>query len=170
MRATDVGQVHELLCASDAYAAARYGLPAPVRNPATSCSLVEQGLVHLLRRGGVAAAMFTLGWNPPFEPPTEFPPAAKPAYLRRLAVAPAHLAEDPLLGAQTLRRAVEVATALGADALRAETNPDLSGIVALMTTFGFRQYGLTRTDGWMRRVYLQKQLPALELCRADGTR
>lgn len=167
-RAADAREVHELLCVSDAYAAARHDLPAPVRHLLTSRDLVGQGLVHLRRREGVAVAMFTLGWQPPHAPPKEYPPAVRPAYLQRLAVDPASLGKDALLGAQTLRRAVEVAAALGADAIRAETNPDLGGIVALLTHFGFLPYGPILTEGWMRRVYLQKQLPGSAAVPENG--
>jgi hypothetical protein len=158
--ASNVEQVHQLLCASDTYAAAKHHMPVPKRNPETSRRLVEDGSVHLLIRDGAGRAMFTLGWHPPYSLPDEFPAAGKPAYLQRLAVDPVSIQEDPLLGVQALRRAVEVAAIQGADAIRAETNPGLTGIVALLTAFGFQRYGPIRADGWMRRVYLQKQLSA----------
>lgn len=157
--ASDAQAVHALLATSDAYAASRHDLPLPERSMASSERSVAAGAVHLLRRGGRPAAMFTLSEQVPqsaFD--VDYPTANRPVYMRRLAVDPDALASDGLLGVHTLRRIVEVATAMGADAIRAETNPDLAGIVRLLQQFGFQQYGPVVTEGWMRRVNLQKQL------------
>ncbi|AUG77897.1 hypothetical protein CFP65_3090 [Kitasatospora sp. MMS16-BH015] len=153
--ATDPGEVHDLLLASDLHVAASYGLPVPQRNPHSTELLVGEGRVHLLRVDGAAAAMFALTSTPAFEVDLGiFPPAVRPAYLRRLAVRPERLADGELYGPMCVRRATEEAARSGAGALRAETNPDLAGIVRLLEAFGFRRYGPVRTEGWMRRVYL----------------
>jgi hypothetical protein len=145
--ATDADEVHALLCASDGYAADAHQIPAPVRNRTSSRDLVLAGAVHLLRQDGAAVAMFTLTWQPPHGMPLDgFPPADKPAYLRRLAVRPDWISDGSLLGAQCLRRANETARADGADVLRAETNPGLTAMVAMLTAFGFVRCGRSATQ------------------------
>lgn len=153
--ATDPDEVHDLLLASDRYVADRYGLPVPRRNAHSTRHLVDEGLVHMLRVDGAAAAVFTLTATPAFDVDLAiFPPAVRPAYLRRLAVRPERFADGELYGPACVRRAMEVAAAQGADALRAETNPDLVGVVRLLEAFGFERYGPVRTEGWMRQTYL----------------
>jgi GNAT superfamily N-acetyltransferase len=154
----DAEEVHALLCASDAYHATP-GSPAPLRSLETTRRRVGAGSVHLLRRGSEAVAMFTLTWDPPFEGGGAlFPPARKPAYLGRLAVHPDWLARGSIVGAQCLRRAVEVATRGGADVLRSEANPDLTQVRALLGMFGFQEHGRSRAEDGRPRVYLQKAL------------
>ncbi|MGA4878022.1 hypothetical protein [Streptomyces lydicamycinicus] len=158
--AADAGEVHDLLCASDRYQGERFHSPVPQRNPATTESRVRDGLVHLLRVGGAAAAMFTLTRTPAFaEPPGVFPAAANPAYLSRLAVRPDLVAAASLAGPLCLRRAMALARERGADMLRAEANPDIESTVECMTLLGFRR--CTTSSGGAdgpRRVHLYRSL------------
>lgn len=156
--ATDPEEVHTLLCASDAYQAARYGVAVPMRQRSTTDRLVRAGAVHLLRLGPDAIGMFTLSHTPPFDDLSTFPPARNPAYLQRLAVRPEHLHDTSIAGARCLRKAIELAQHSGADALRAEANPDLTATRTLLQLMGFSQYGEVNTDGVRRWVFLQKAL------------
>ncbi|MCL6297918.1 hypothetical protein [Streptomyces kronopolitis] len=158
--AADAGEVHELLCASDRYQGERFHSPVPRRNPATSASLVHDGLVHLLRDGASAAAMFTLTRTPAFEePPGVFPAAADPAYLSRLAVRPDLVTAASLAGPLCLRRAIALAGERGADMLRAEANPDIESTVECMALLGFRRCAapFEETAG-PRRIHLYRLL------------
>ncbi|WP_052845416.1 hypothetical protein [Streptomyces sp. NRRL S-31] len=157
--AASAEEVHALLGASDAYAAERHGLPVPRRNMDSSRGLVEAGVVRMLRVDGEPAAMFTLTWKPTFTAePGVFPPARRPVYLQRLAVRPEFVTGGRMLGLMCMRKAMEEAAGMGADALRAETNPDLGAVVQVLESYGFRRYGEVETDGWMRRVRFQYDL------------
>ncbi len=59
--------------------------------------------------------------------------------MQRLAVAPPDY-PDGLVGFHAVRHAVQLAAAAGADALRAEANPDLSAVLTMLTAVGFRRY------------------------------
>lgn len=156
-RASDAEEVHALLCACDAYHASLRA-PAPERSKKTTRRRVAEGAVHVLR-GGKAMAMFTLTWAPTFdEPDGVFPPARKPAYMSRLAVDPAVLAQGTVLGAQCYRRALDLAAVEGADALRVEANPDLEDVFELLRILGFVQHGPTLSDDVRRRAFLQKTI------------
>jgi hypothetical protein len=136
------------LCACDAYQATLSGAPVPVRRIATTNRRVRARQVHLLRLRAEAIATSTLTWEPPFAQDVAiFPSAMKPAYRGRLAVKPELLASGSIVGARCVRKAIEVAAAGGADAVRSEANPDLAATRALLDRFGFEQYGLTRSDG-----------------------
>ncbi|MFI0785991.1 GNAT family N-acetyltransferase [Streptomyces lydicus] len=152
-------EVHALLRASDLHTAELYGLPVPERRLERSRALVGERAVHLLRHGDTAIAMFTLTGRPPFRRALDvFPPARAPLYLQRLAVHPDRARRDATLGMRAVRRACETARAAGADALRAEANPDLRKSVELLTGLGFVAYGEVEAEDWMRRVYLQRAL------------
>ncbi|WP_228120296.1 hypothetical protein [Streptomyces fagopyri] len=170
--AEDPDEVHALLRACDAYQARRYGSPAPVRNTGTTERRVRSGEVHLLRHDGEVAGMFTLSWDPPFTLAADaFPPAVRPAYLGRLAVAPRLLADSAPTGATCVRRAAELASARGADALRSEANPDLAGTVKLLELLGFRRHGDVLTDAAGRRtVRLQKSFGPGPAARSEESR
>lgn len=159
---TNVEEVHTLLCACDAYTATREAL-APVRNIETTRLRVRQGSVHVVRFGAEAVAMFTLTWDAPFaEGSVIFPPARKPAYIGRLAIKPEWQVRSSIVGAQCLRKSVELAESAGADALRSEANPDLTRVRTLLHLFGFKEYGRTQSEDGRRRIYLQKTLnPAI---------
>jgi len=158
---TDPEAVHALLRASDEHHARAYGLPVPDRRPARTRQLVAAGAVQVLHDGTRPVAMFTLTGEPPFDEDLSiFPPARRAVYVQRLAIDPRSLASVPLLGARCLRRAIELARAHGADALRAEANPDLTAVAELLATFGFARCGPVRSAGRLRRVYLQKPLQA----------
>lgn len=157
--ADDPDEVHLLLLASDRHSAERYGLPLPRRNRETTKSLVRDGRVHVLREGAETVAMFTLTWQPPYPlTQTGFPERRRPAYLQRLAVRPDRLRAGSLAGVQCVARAVETATAAGADALRSEVNPDLEAVLRLLLALGFVRHGQPPADGPLRRVYLQRDL------------
>jgi hypothetical protein len=158
--ATDAAEVHELLCACDRYQAAGTGSPVPSRCLETTERHVRDGAVHVLRRDGVAA-MFTLTREPPFKlVDGSFPAARRPVYLQRLAVRPHLLRAGSFVGIRCVRKAVEVAAADGADALRCEANPDLVATRTLLEALGFRQHGpVYGGPGQARRVYLHKELP-----------
>ncbi|MGH8931683.1 MAG: GNAT family N-acetyltransferase [Egibacteraceae bacterium] len=158
--ATDAAEVHALLCACDSYQVSVLGLPAPNRRMKASETLVRDQSVHVLRRDGEAIAMFTLTPRAPFDQDIKiFPEARKSFYLQRLAVKPELLARGSVLGAQCIRKAIELATRSGADAVRCEANPDLVSTRELLDHLGFEQYGLTLSDNeGRRRVYLQKTL------------
>jgi hypothetical protein len=157
--ATEPAEVHELLCASDRYQAERTGTPAPARRIASTEWLVRSGATHVLRQDGRAVAMFTLTTEPPFNA-TEvpFPFAAAPRYLQRLAVHPDLAAGGSLAGARCVRRALELAAAAGADALRCEANPDLAATHELLVSLGFQQAGEVLEAEGVRRVYLQHRI------------
>jgi GNAT superfamily N-acetyltransferase len=156
--ATDADAVHALLCASDAHHAQTYGLPAPARRIETTKRSVEAGAVHILQHGTEFVGMFSLTWEPSFDVAgTAFPERLKPAYLQRLAVRPDWLGS--LVGLRCVRRAVELAAERGADALRADANPDLTATSALLRLFGFRQYGdVQSSESGLRRIHLEKEL------------
>jgi hypothetical protein len=158
--ASDPDEVHALLCASDRYQAERFRSPAPVRNPATTRSRVLAGAVHLLRDDGRAAAMFTFTDDAQFdEPDGVFPPAHSPRYLGRMAVRPDLASAGSLFGVHCVRHAVHLARQAGADAIRAEANPDLAATVDMLTLLGFQLYGVCRTDdAGRRRVWLQRSM------------
>ncbi|MFL6128904.1 MAG: cupin domain-containing protein [Mycobacteriales bacterium] len=160
--ATDPAEVHQLLHDSDAHQARQSGSPVPQRQLETTVRHVRDGAVHLLRRDGVAVAMFTLSWSPAFdEDESIFPIAVRAAYLSRLSVAPAALASGSLDGLRCVRRAVELAAEAGADALRCEANPDLAGTRAMLDRLGFVQCGPVHADDRGRRwVYLHRPLVA----------
>lgn len=154
--ADDVDEVHALLCESDA-AQASLEAPAPVRNIETTRRLVAQRSVQVLRRSGRAIAMITLDWEPPFRDDlSRFPPARKPAYMSRLAARPGVLVEEPMLGGQCVRRAIELARTAGADAVRCEANPDLAAVTAMLGLLGFEQCGPPQSEGGRRRIHLQR--------------
>jgi hypothetical protein len=103
--------------------------------------------------------MFTLTWDPPFDTAAaNFPRAQKPAYLCRLAVNPAVLDGGSMVGARCVRRAVELASRSGADALRSEANPDLTAVRSMLDLFGFEEHGHAQSEDGRRQVYLQKLL------------
>jgi GNAT superfamily N-acetyltransferase len=157
--ADDAEEVHQLLCLSDAFQAARSETPAPTRRRSSSERFVRLGSVHMLSDGDVAAAMFTLSSQQPFAPDiAEFPWARRPLYLQRLAVRPDYLGDGSIVGARCVRKAIEVAADAGADAVRCEANPDLSGTLALLALMGFEQCGPTYADGPVRRTYLHRPL------------
>ncbi|MFF1542315.1 hypothetical protein [Streptomyces sp. NPDC058291] len=158
--ATDADEVHELLCASDRCQAERFASPVPRRNPATTEFRVRNGLVHLLRSEGRAAAMFTLTEAPTFDvPPGVFPAARSPAYLSRLAVRPDLVAAASLAGPLCLRRAMALARERGADMLRAEANPDIESTVECMVLLGFRRCAaVPDDDAGPRRIHLYRVL------------
>ncbi|WP_327178623.1 GNAT family N-acetyltransferase [Streptomyces sp. NBC_01335] len=157
--AADADEVHALLEACDAHQAEATGTPRPVRRPETTAALVAGRHVRLLREDGRAVGMFTLDTRPRAEVPPGHPRADRPAYLSRLAVAPDHLAAGSLVGVRCLREAVRLAGALGADALRAEANPDIRGTRALLASLGFEQCGPAHSDDTGRRfVHLHKPL------------
>lgn len=157
--AADADEVHALLCASDA-AQATPEAPAPQRRMERTRRRVESDAVHLLRLDGAAAAMLTLTPEPPFgDDLGPFPPLRRPAYLSRLAVEPVVLRREPLVGARCVRRAIDLATAEGADGMRSEANPDFVRVLRLLTFAGFEQQGPIRSDGRRRRVGLQRPLP-----------
>lgn len=159
--ATDPGQVHNLITASDRFHAARYGLGAPVRRPESTEGLVRAGSVQVLRSGPELVATFTVTDRPPFAQDVSiFPSANHPLYLQRLAVEPHWLTRTPLLGMRCLRRAVSYAASLGADALRSEANPDLEATARLLAAVGFVRYGPVSSGGELRRVYLHLDIAA----------
>jgi ribosomal protein S18 acetylase RimI-like enzyme len=154
---TDWAEVHELLCASDAHQAARNGLTAPERKADTTRRWVRAGAVHVLRHGTEAVGSFTLSAQPPHGlDPAAHPPAERPLYLQRLAVAPAHAGS--IVGMRCLRRAVELAAETGADALRCEANPDLQATRRMLDMLGFEQHGPVLAESGVRRVRLQKAI------------
>ncbi|QPA01354.1 hypothetical protein OIM90_22375 [Streptomyces sp. AD16] len=58
-----------------------------------------------------------------------------------------------------MREAIRLAASLGADALRAEANPDLRETRALLASLGFEQCGPVHSDDTGRRyVHLHKSL------------
>lgn len=157
-RADDPEVVHALLRACDLYTSTP-DAPPPLRNLDTTVRRVRSGSVHLLRHGSEPAATFTLTPDPPFAADLSiFPRSRRPLYLGRLAVSPAWLDRGAPVGAQCLRRALDLAAAAGADALRSEANPDLHGVRRLLDLFGFVEHGSSRDPDGRGRVYLEKRL------------
>jgi hypothetical protein len=157
--ARDAGEIHALLCACDTFVATPTAKP-PLRNVETTRRLVGEGATQVLRHQGGAVASFNLLWKAPFnESNARFPFASRPAFLGRLAVDPKWLERGAIVGAQCLRRAIDLALECGADALRAETNPDLVRMKALLDLFGFAEYGTACDPDGRRRVYLHLSLP-----------
>jgi len=156
--AEDPGEVHQFLCRSDAYHATAQA-PAPRRLQETSELHVRNRSTHLLRQGGTPVAMFTLTQEPRFViEAIAFLPAQKPIYLSRLAVGSACFMGGSMVGAQALRRAMEVARESGADAIRSEANPDLARSYALLEMFGFKVCNMEPLSGQLRRAHLQLDL------------
>lgn len=154
--ADDASVIHELIEASDRRAARSSGTKPPTRRPASTEWLVTRGFTHLGRLDGRAAVTVTVSDVPPYDPEeTDLPPATDPRYMQRLAVHPD--AADPLLGFHAVRHAIAVATAAGADVLRAEANPDIADVLRMLTTLGFVRFG-TDDSGPARRTYLQRDL------------
>ncbi|WP_106978986.1 hypothetical protein [Streptomyces griseus] len=157
--AADAAEVHALLEACDAHQAEATHTPRPVRRPETTAALVAGGHVRLLREDGRAVGMFTLDTRPRAEEPPDHPHAERPAYMSRLAVAPDRLAAGSLVGVRCVREAIRLAGSLGADALRAEANPDIRSTRALLASLGFEQCGPVHSDDTGRRfVHLHKSL------------
>ena len=155
----DADTVHRLLEASDAYQARKYGLPLPTRSVETTRRSIRERRVHLLERDGEAVGMFTLGREPTFaEPLSTFPPRRNPYYLQRLAIQPAESERGSLVGVRCLRRALDLARAAGADAVRCEANPDLRSTLELFELFDFRRHGRASESSGLRRIYLQNDL------------
>lgn len=132
----DVAAVHALLQASDAHAA-RPGSPIPQRNLTSTRHHVETGRVHGLVRDGRLIGMVTLGPQAPFNAAAAgYDAAASALYMQRLAIDPS--AGDPLLGLRLVRQALLQARRVGADVLRAETNPALTEVGGLLAKCGFK--------------------------------
>lgn len=149
--ARDARTVHALVEESDRAAALRTGTAAPVRRPEATRRLVDLGVVRLGRVDGVAVVTVTVGPVPSFDPDgSALPRAELPWYMQRLAVRPG--CPDPLAGVRAVRHAVELASAAGADALRAEANPDLPDVLTLLTALGFTRHNTL--DGTPRRTRL----------------
>jgi ribosomal protein S18 acetylase RimI-like enzyme len=154
--ARDAQTVHALVEESDRAAALRTGTPAPHRRTAATRHLVEQGSVRLGTVDGFPVATVTVGAMPSFDADAgRLPYSRTPWYMQRLAVRPGF--PDPFLGLRAIRHAIERATAAGADALRAEANPDLSDVLALLTTLGFVRHATMDTAP--RRTWLQLPIP-----------
>lgn len=154
--ADDDALVHGLVELSDRRAAERSSSAPPTRNPASTHWLVSQGFVHVGWLRGRAVATITVRDTPPFDlARTGLPTAERPRYMQRLAVDPD--ASDPLLGLRAVRRAITVASEDGADALRAEANPELVDVLRLLTAAGFSRFG-TDVSGALPRTYLQRAL------------
>ncbi len=157
--ADDPATVHRIIEASDRRAAQRTGKEPPQRRIESTQGLVAGGLVHLGLLNGRPAVTVTVGGNPPFDVAASgLPPADDPRYMQRLAVDP-EVDGALLLGFHAGRHAIAVAGAAGADALRAETNPDYDDVVRMLAALGFQPY---RTDdsGPRRRIFLQRPIPA----------
>ncbi|EID79780.1 MULTISPECIES: hypothetical protein [Rhodococcus] len=151
--ADDVVMVHRLIEASDRRAAALTGTTAPPRRQESTQRLVAAGQVQLGLVAGQPVVTVTVGPVPSFDPAEAgMPEADEPWYMQRLAVAPDY--PDGLVGFHAVRHAVQLAAAAGADALRAEANPDLSAVLTMLTAVGFRRYR-THNSGRAPRTYLQ---------------
>lgn len=148
--ANDPEEVHRLLLASDVHAAG--GGHLPQRRPDSTRRLVSAGSVHGLRRAGRLVASVTLTEDPTFEPGPQFANVTPVLYMRRLCVDPA--AGDPLLGLRAARRAASLAREQGFRALRSEVNPEVLGVIRMLTSFGFRQRG---------SVLLDSEIPAVQM-------
>lgn len=169
--ATDEGIVHALIEASDRAAAERSGGIAPRRRRESTRYLVSRGVVHLGTAEAVPVVTVTVGPDPSFSPEQlPLPPAERPWCMQRLAVHPR--CPEPLAGVQAVRYAIEVASAAGADALRAEANPDLADVLRVLTALGFTRYH-TDDSAPAPRTYLQLALPGrppASVPPADGPR
>ncbi|WP_338597087.1 GNAT family N-acetyltransferase [Saccharopolyspora sp. SCSIO 74807] len=156
--AQDPAAVHALLCTSDRHQAQRYGSAAPDRRVESTRRKVAAGMVRVLSFDGVPVGMFTLGAEPTFDlAEAELPPARSPLYLSRLAVSPEVLSRG--VGMRCVRKAIELARAAGADVLRSEANPELTGTYELLGELGFVQHGpLLRNGSGVPRIHLQRPL------------
>ena len=156
--ATDARAIHRLISASDRHQGVLYASPIPVRRFATTIQSVQSGTVHLLRYDDEPAATMTVTTDCPFPgAESRFTPVVLPVYLQRLAVHPPVLGLAPLTGARCVRRALETARGMKADALRCEANPDLKAVFELLRLFEFRQVGEV-VPGPMPRAYLERLL------------
>jgi hypothetical protein len=124
------------LTASDAHQAETSGTPLPVRSRSKTERYVAESRVHLLRIDGAAAGTFTF-----------VEVGAEAVWMGRLAVLPALLVPGSTVGFQCVRRAMEVATAIGAAQLRSEANPDIIGTFALLQILGFSQGRMMERSG-----------------------
>ncbi len=156
--AHDAEEIHELVLASDAHTANERA-PAPARELRSTARRVGRGDTYVLRVDGQAVATFSLSRVPPYDPEQiDFPPAASPLYLSRLAVWPDHPDGAGLAGPRALRTAIRMARAAGADAIRSEANPDLGRVFEMLELHGFVVYASERDAEGRARAYLQKQL------------
>jgi hypothetical protein len=154
-RADDAEAVHALLLLSDQQAATMSRTPVPRRSRETTAHLVATGATYVGRDGDEVLATFSVSATPTFDPDEHGLPAVTGAwYERRLAV---HPAAPSLVGLQAVRTAIEVARDGGAEVLRAEANPDLSGVLRLLTMSGYVVLA-TDPDGPTRRAFLQRDL------------
>lgn len=152
-RADDPAVIHRLVQASDRAAAHRWGGTVPVRSTEKTRDLVAGGWVHVGEADGDALATITVSPEPTFDASgLDLPPAERPWYQQRLAVAPA--CTDTLAGVGAVIRAITVATSAGGDVLRAETNPDVADVAALLRALGFVVCAEDRT-GPRPRAFLQ---------------
>ncbi|MFE4857462.1 hypothetical protein [Streptomyces sp. NPDC056670] len=148
--------VHRLIEESDRAAALRSATPVPRRRLESTRALVGRGLVHLGTQDGVPVVTVTVGAVPSFDTrEAGLPDAEHPWYLQRLALAP-H-GPEPLLGVRAARHAAALATAAGADALRAEANPGITDVLGVLTALGFTRHA-TVTTGTLHRTFLQLAL------------
>jgi len=148
-------EAHALLVASDRGARGT-GSP-PQRNPATTQRLVRTGAVHGLRREGRLLVAVTLTEEPPFRPNAECTDVSPVLYMRRLSLDPD--AQDTLLGFRAVKRAISHARRHGYRALRSEVNPDLSGVLRMLRSLGFRQCGEATFHGTVPAVQMELLLP-----------
>jgi len=152
--ASDADEVHRLLLASDA--AASGGGPVPDRRIEGTRRRLADGVVHLLRIDGRAAAMVTVTPAPPFDlADTEYANLPGALYMQRLAVDPDLAADYPHLGMRAVRHALDIAVRADAPALRAEANPDLTRVLALLLAHGFEPVGARRGPPDRPRIYLE---------------
>jgi hypothetical protein len=151
----DADEIHGLLRASDAYQAQRSGSLVPHRHEERTRQLVASGAVHVLRTNAEIAGMFTLVWPAG----ADGTPGCRVVSMSRLAVQPRLLESGSLVGAQCVRKAIELSVAGGARVLRAEANPDLARTYRLLMMMGFEARGPVHDDGAGRRwVTLEKAL------------
>lgn len=159
--AEDAAEVHVLLCASDAFHAG-IGQRLPQRNPRTTEAHVQARAVQGLFHDDSLVAMVTLTTAAPRGmDTTDFGLARQALYMQRLAVDPAWLGRDALLGVRCVKHALGIARKRGAEVLRAEANPRLAKVMQLLRTFGFVQVGpvLGAANG-TQRVNMQCEVNA----------
>jgi ribosomal protein S18 acetylase RimI-like enzyme len=158
MIATDAAAVHELIEASDRKAAESTGTKPPIRHLESSDRLVRKGFVHIGIQGHRLSVTVTIGPEPSFAVDQDvLPTAASPWYMQRLAISPD--SRDSLIGVQAVRHVISFAATHGADALRAEANPDLSRVLRMLTMLGFTRHA-TDLSGPLPRTYMHLMLPS----------
>lgn len=134
----DIQAVHILLCRSD-ISTNKSVNEIPQRNLSTTINHVNNKRVWGVTIGSELVASFTLSNTPSFEISSNlgFPVSNNPVYLSRLCVDSRIVNEEPFLGLQAIKKAIEIAREENCDFIRCEVNPKIRKVLDTFLNFGF---------------------------------